>query len=334
MKKQILYVLSFALVLGLSSCGKSKSDSEEGNAKKNLENLSVIACDQTFENVIQDEIEVYEYIYPKEHILPYYLSESACVDSFMNQAVKSIVIPRELTPEEIKYLSAKKQNPRSQQIAVDAIALIVNKDNPLDILSTDELSEILSGKVKKWDELSPSKLGEIEVVFDDAGSSTVKYMRDKLTGGEPIAAKVYAQGNCPKVIEAVKTHKNAIGFIGVSWLQSNLDGQTMPSTADKAKILEKNDTTELTGSDAAFNPDIKVLKIREADKVQAFKPYQADIYNGDYPFYRPIYMITTATGGMASHRFFSFVTGVQGQKILLTTGVMPAIVNTKRVELR
>lgn len=326
------FILIQVILFGLTACGGKHKDGADGT-KKSLENITELACDETFENIIQDEIEVYEFIYPKESILPYYLNETACVDSLLQGKVKTIVIPRELTEREWNVLKSKKQIPRSQQIAVDAIAIIVNKDNPVEILSTTEIGEILTGKITEWNQIEPSSLGKIDVVFDHAGSSTVKYMKEKVAVDGTLGDNVYAQGNSPAVLEAVRTHPNAIGIIGVNWLTSNLDGRALSSTEERAKESAKSDTIELASTNDSYTAEVKILKVREADKLEAYKPYQADIFSGNYPFYRSIYMITTGTGGMPSHRFFSFVTGTQGQKLILTSGILPAMMHVKRVEL-
>lgn len=79
--------------------------------------------------------------------------------------------------------------------------------------------------------------------------------------------------------------------------------------------------------------DVKVLKIRGNNEVTAYKPYQAYIFDGSYPLYRSVYMVSTAPGGTVTHRFYSFVTGFQGQKIIQMTGILPATVRPRMVEL-
>ena len=39
------------------------------------------------------------------------------------------------------------------------LALIVNEKNPQDVISLKELRQILSGEIKTWDEMWPTKLG-------------------------------------------------------------------------------------------------------------------------------------------------------------------------------
>ena len=104
-----------------------------------------------------------------------------------------------------------------------------------------------------------------------------------------------------------------------------------------AKESVAGDTVTMTSAmdenDRFSNELVKVLKVRENDKLEAYKPYQLDIYTGDYPFYRSMYMVTVGEGGMPSHGFYSFVTSPQGQKLILTTGVLPAIKHNKMVTI-
>ena len=197
----------------------------------------------------------------------------------------------------------------------------------MELLSKKDIAEILSGEVTRWDQVEPCKLGEIDVIFDHQGSSTVAYMRDSVMAGKPMGAHVSAVKSNPEVFKAVASNRNAIGIIGVSWVSSDLSGR-QKSVEELAKAVEKSDTTTLE-----FNQDVKVLKIRGNNEVTAYKPYQAYIFDGSYPLYRSVYMVSTAPGGTLSHRFFSFVTGFHGQKIIQMTGILPATVRPRMVEL-
>ncbi|MDE5573152.1 MAG: substrate-binding domain-containing protein, partial [Muribaculaceae bacterium] len=192
--KKILGIVALVAVLltGATSC-KKFSEQRKGNTSTS--GLTTVMCDNSFKNIMQQEIDVYEYCYPEASIIPYYVSEREALDSVLSLKSPLAVISRELTPEETKYLKDRKKSARCQRIAVDAIALIVNPENPVDQLSKKEIGEILTGKVENWNDIWPSKLGKIEVVFDDAQSSTVKYMRDSLTFGEEFGSNVYAQGS-------------------------------------------------------------------------------------------------------------------------------------------
>ena len=289
--------------------------------------LATMVCDATFENIMSQEIDVFEYIYPNSSIIPYYTDEHAAFDSLFDFKTKMIVVTRLLTEKEIEYFKSNKKQVRQSQIAVDALALIVNPANEVNVLSKKEIAEILSGEITRWDQVEPSKLGDIEVVFDHQGSSTVQYMRDSLLNGRDFGPNVFAQKNPQGVFDAVAKNKNAVGIIGVSWISSDMGGQEK-TREEFAASLERNDTTEIS-----FSNKIKVLKVRGNNEVTAYKPYQYYIFEGSYPLYRQIYMITTAAGGTITHGFYSFVTGFKGQKIIQMTGVLPKTVQPRMVNV-
>lgn len=316
----LLSVLCLSMT-GLVSCRKDPTNTSSSG-------IATIACDASFENIMSQEIDVFEYnTKGKASIIPYYLPEKDCVDSLLDLKTKTIVIPRQLTEQEVAYLDSKKKKVRSTQIAVDAIALIVNPENTIEILSMKEISDILTGKITKWNEIEPNKLGEIQVVFDNEGSSTVKYMRDSLMNNEPFGPNVFAQNTNQEVFKQVQLRKNAIGIIGVSWISADMRTRDLPRE-ERIKSLAENDTTV-----SEFDSGVKVLKVRRDDSIHAYKPYQGYIYDGRYPLYRSIYMISTGVNGSLSHGFYSFVTGTIGQKIIQRTGILPARIQPRMVNL-
>ncbi|WP_290430465.1 PstS family phosphate ABC transporter substrate-binding protein [Paramuribaculum intestinale] len=324
--------LGAALLLGvaLSSCAKEvKSTASSGIAQ--------IACDASFENIMNQEIDVFEYIYPKASIMPVYTSQNAVIDSLLDVSktadTRLGVLTRPLTQKEVDYLKSNGRQVRQSMIAVDALALIVNPQNRVQVLSKPEIAEILSGQLTEWNQVVPGNdhLGKIEVVFDHQGSSTVQYMRDSLLNGGQFGPNVYAQKTPADVFKAVRENKNAVGVIGVSWISSDLKTREM-SRKEFAASVQSNDSVS-NSADMRFSEDVKVIKVRGNDEVTAYMPYQLYIFDGSYPLYRQIYMVCTATGGTISHGFYSFVTGFHGQKIMMTTGVLPRVVQPTLVNI-
>lgn len=327
MKKLALTLISAICICSLlPGCkGTGKKASPKGNTSTS--GVVVMACDASFESVMEQEIEVFEYVYPNASILSYYTDEKACVDSLLFGSARIAVVSHELTKEQTDVLKDKRHFAKTKKIAVDAIAIIVNPDNPIENLSMKDLSEILSGKITEWNDLYPSKLGKIQVIFDHSGSSVVKYMSDSLLNGSPFADNVYAAESMRGVFDAVKERRNAIGLVGVSWISADL--KTAELTAEeRVKTLEADDTTATT-----FTDDVKVLAMRRNNSTVAYKPYQAYIFDGSYPLYRSVYMINTGASGSLANGFFAFVTSFRGQKLMMSTGVLPATVHHRMVSV-
>lgn len=306
--------VALALAGGLSSCLKY-----EKKANSHTSGTTTMVCDNSFENIMKQEIDVFEYQYPDAHILCRYATQTEAFDSLLSLNTKTIVAARDVTPQEREFLKNKRRTVRSTKIAVDAVALIVNPENPVGKLTLKEVGEILSGESRDWNDIQPCDLGEIAVAFDDKSSSLVSYMRDSLLAGRPLGPNVYAQGSIPGVFKAVKDNKNVIGILGVSWITSDMSSADM-SQEDLAKTVLNDEPVQ----GATLSDDVKVLSIYRDGDARAYKPYQENIFNGTYPLFRQIYMITTGASGSLAGGFYAFVTGDIGQKIIMKTGILPA----------
>ena len=299
---------------------------------------ATIFCDDGFRNILEEEIEVFEYTYPEASILPFYVSEQDAIDTLLNNGTTAIVATQELSKEQIQYMKSKyKRIVRQDPVAVDAVALIINKDNPLDALSVEEIKQILNGEITKWNQLAVNDTTAIKIVFDNAGSSTVSYLRDKfLPEGKTISevANAYAQQNNAQVFDVVKTDPNALGVISVSWLGDDLSAaKKVPVEIRNTQYQNENDTvaTNLT-------TEVKIIKVSNPTEdndynAVAYEPYQAYIYSGEYPLVRKVYFISTAAGSTVMNSFYQFVRGFVGQKIISKTGILPYKMNPRVVQV-
>ncbi len=262
--------------------------------------------------------------------MPEYINEHDALDSLFRNKVDLIIISHDLTPEQKKSLKKLGRGYRTKMIAVDAIAVIVNKQNDIDDLSMEDLRDIFTGKVKRWGEVYPTKLKNdtIKVMFDGSGTGVVHYMKEKFLNGGKFGPNVYARGTSSDVFEAVEKYKNVIGFIGVSWITSDLKSAEIPIADKYEELKTKNEVTLID-----FTDRIKVMPVRNDDQLHAVKPYQAYISSGEYPLVRTIWAIDASYNGMLDHGFFTFLTGAIGQKIILQTGILPAAEPVRTVEV-
>lgn len=324
-KNKTLVCVAAIAVTFCCSCGNTQTGGYHKGA-------AVVACDATFRNVLEQEIQVFEYKYPGSNVMDLYVDEDAAIDSLMNldNRVRLAVTSRPLDKEEIEYLNKNHRAVHQEAIAVDAVALIVNPENPMEFIDNQDLVDILTGKFTSWDKIVPGgdKLGDIVVAFDHQGSSATRYMRDSLINGAEFGKNVYAQKTPRAVFDLVAKHKNAIGVIGVSWLSADMSGAEL-SGEELARISDVNDTTAMS----SFSTDVKVLAVQPKDKLETYLPTQYNIFQGTYPYYRQIYLISTSIPNSVGHSFYTFVTGVVGQKVILSTGVCPKVISTQFVEL-
>lgn len=299
---------------------------------------ATIFCDDGFRTILEEEIDVFEYTYPQSSIIPIFVSQQEAIDTLLADGTNAIIVTKELTPEQIKYMRSKfKRVVRQQPIAVDAVALIINKDNPVNSLSMEEIKKIMNGEINKWSQLAVNDTADIKIVFDNAGSSTVSYLRDKfLPEGKSISevTNAYAQNNNAQVFDIVKQNPDALGVISVSWLGEDLQVAKKVPLDQRMEIYQnENDTikTDLT-------TEVKILKVSNPTEDNdyspiAYSPYQKYIFTGEYPLVRKVYMISTASNSTVMHSFYVFVTGFVGQKIISKTGILPYTNNPRVVQV-
>ena len=335
--RKLIYscLLTGAALIGvtLSSCGEVK----RGEYAKGA---STIYCDDGFRNILQEEIDVFEYTYPGSSIIPSYVSEAEAVDALMGDTTDAVIVTHEFSKDQIKYIrDTHKKVVKQRCIAVDAVALIVNKDNPLNELSMEDLGKIMNGEITSWNRLALNDTANIDIVFDNESSSTVSYMREKFLDGKKFSEvpniHVFAQKNNAQVFDVVKNKKNAIGIISVSWLGDTLENAHKVPIEKRIEGYEDENETVAK----ALTTEVKVLGIQNPTELNDFtltpyKPYQAYIATGEYPLFRKVYMVTTASSGNLMKSFYDFMTGFVGQKIIANTGILPFHMNPRVVELK
>jgi phosphate transport system substrate-binding protein len=230
---------------------------------------------------------------------------------FMNDSVRTIVLTRDLTKEEKANLLIEKYVARTTKVAHDALALIVNRSNPDTLLLDSQLADILRGKITTWKQINQnSPDNTINVVFDNNKSGNVRYFREKfgLSGNFP--SNCFAVNNNEEVIKYVKSNPSALGIISVNWISDTQDS-----------VSEK------------FLQDIRVVEVG-TNPLNYCKPFQGYMAEGSYPFCRDVYMIVRESFSGLGTGFASFVAGDQGQRIILKSGLVPATMPIRLIEIK
>lgn len=299
------YLLLSAMFLGLlASCQPKPKDGRTDTF--NTGEVSITA-DESFRPIIQEEIDVFEGLTPTANINPIYTTEVEAISLLLKDSVRLAIATRTFTTEELQYFQSRKFMPRAIKVAVDGLALIVNRQNPDTLISVKDIRRILTGEVQSWKSIYPtSKLDDIYLVFDNQNSSTVRYAVDSICNGKPLDnKKVYALNNNKEVIEFVAKTPEAIGVVGVNWLTN------------------RSDSTRLS-----FRDEIRVMSVSAEDKAtveNSYKPYQAYLYYDNYPLARPIYILLNDPRNGLSWGFSNFLQTDRGQRIILKAGLLPEV---------
>lgn len=141
----------------------------------------------------------------------------------------------------------------------EAFVFIVNKENPLDDISVDDIRRVYSGEIVDWDALGVSDLGKIVAYQrpDNSGSQTAL---ERLMGDVPImeAPSEYISNFMDDILETIE-YRNLPNAIGYTF---------------------RFFCTEMIGS------DVKLLSINGVE------PSLENIRNESYPITSTLYMVT------------------------------------------
>ena len=74
--KTALSIIAGLAIAGLASCTPIKRG-------EYTEGSTTVFCDEGFRNVLDEEIEVFEYTYPNSSIIPFYVSETEAIDTLL-----------------------------------------------------------------------------------------------------------------------------------------------------------------------------------------------------------------------------------------------------------
>ncbi|MHA6249755.1 PstS family phosphate ABC transporter substrate-binding protein [Pontibacter sp. CAU 1760] len=274
-----------------------------------------ISVDESFQPIIKSQVDTFEGIYDRADVHDTYKSEGEVVKDLVNDSTRTIIISRELTADEVAGIEKNQRIPRATKIAIDAVALITNPNNPDTLLTVAQLKSIFNGETKSWKDLNKdTKQGDITIVFDNNNSSTARYVRDSLITTGKLPANTFAAKSHEALIDYVAKNENSLGVIGVNWI-SDFNDSTVVGFLERVNVM---------GISSEENP---------VTTESYYQPYQAYIAQQAYPLRRFVYVISTEGRAGLGTGFASFVGGDQGQRIFLKSGLVPATMPVRVIGL-
>jgi len=105
-----------------------------------------IGFDDSYSLLIDAELYTFQSLYPYSHIDTICRNEADIINAFMKDTVSLMVVSRKLTQDEETQLNARQIYPKTTKIAYDAIAFIINKENPDSTFFFDQVKISLKEK--------------------------------------------------------------------------------------------------------------------------------------------------------------------------------------------
>ncbi len=174
-----------------------------------------------------------------------------------------------------------------EPLATDALVFMVNEDNPVDSLTTEQLRGIYSGEITNWSEVGGADL-EIVPFQRNAESGSQVLMEKLVMDGTEMTEppEGYMIASMGGLMDAVKEYDNSSNAIGYSVYYYAHDMQM----AGGLKLL----------------------------KIDGVAPEAATIRSGEYPFLNPYYVAMNAAEpeGSMTRVLYDWLLGPDGQKLV------------------
>ncbi|MBL4901172.1 substrate-binding domain-containing protein [Desulfotalea psychrophila] len=107
-------------------------------------------------------------------------------------------------------------------LALDGIAVIVHKNNPIRSLSMSDIASIFSGEITSWDELTDGKLtGHINVYARDQKSGTYDTFKGIVLKKTPLIATATRFESNANLSDDVSKDRQGIGFTGLPYIRQS-----------------------------------------------------------------------------------------------------------------
>ena len=158
------------------------------------------------------------------------LGSSAGIRAALDGVAEIGMSSRDLQPEEAAKLE-------QIVIARDALAVIVNPDNPVTGLSTAQIQGIFGGQIRSWDAVGGPPL-PITVLSREAGSGTFSAFGELVMKGKPTITSALRQGSNGAIRQIVAQDPNAIGYISLGIVDPTVKALAIDRVAPSVAHVE------------------------------------------------------------------------------------------------
>ncbi|MCJ7674270.1 MAG: phosphate ABC transporter substrate-binding protein [Sedimentisphaerales bacterium] len=269
----------------LAGCGKSIDPNQPSG-------FIQIKGSDTLVNAVQKVSEEFMKDYPHVFVAVTGGGSGVGIASLINKTCDVASASREMKPKEIQIANQRGVFPKEFVVAHDGIAVIVNKDNPVNKLTISDLHKIFTGKAANWKEFGGKNL-HIVTLSREVSSGTHIYFKEeviqlgKKDASQEFSAQTLLLTSSQTIVEEVVTNETAIGYLGMGYVSERI----------KALLLAKGE--------------------------QFYPPDVENVIKKTYPLSRPLYFYTNGEPTGAAKLFIDFALSPKGQEQFRETGFVP-----------
>lgn len=183
------------------------------------------------------------------------------------------------------------------RVALDALVIILNKRNPIEELSIEDLERIFNLEAKNWNVFENYNEPIVPVVREK-GSGTNDFVLSRVVQASDFSPQTLRLNSNQEIFNFISKTPGAIGYIN-------------------------------SGNYPWNNSDIRLVPIKNFPKSLSYSPFVRRKLNeqivryGDYPLSHYLYLITISEPPECVNDFIHFVLSRNGQEIVSNFGLIP-----------
>lgn len=282
----------FILVIFLAGCaGASPSQSgqtDTSTTKQYIENKG----SDTLVNLALAWAEQYQKEHPEVQISVSGGGTGTGITALINGTVDIANASRAIKEEEIAEAKANGIDPYEIVVANDAIAVIVNPENPVNQLTIDQVSQIYQGLITNWKEVGGEDRPIVCLSRETNSGTHVYFLETVVRKGNADSTALFSVEtlllpSSEGIIAEVRDNPNAIGYDGLGYV------------------------TE----------DVKVLALDNG--AGSILPSAETVNNKTYPIARQLYMYTNGEPQDIVKDYIDWIHSAEAQQFVLDLGFIP-----------
>lgn len=291
MKRTLLLFLPFILII--TACGPdSSSETASDSQAKYIENKG----SDTIVNLALAWAETYQGARPEVRISVTGGGSGTGIAALINGTVDIANASRKIKQEEIDEAQGNGVEPVEHIIARDAIAVIVNPENPVSRLTLRQIADIYSGKINNWQEVGGEDRPIVRLSRETNSGTHVYFLETVLRLGNSADKTLFSMDtlllpSSEGIIVEVRQNPNAIGYDGLGYVPD----------------------------------DLKMIAIAEEAGGAYVLPSIPTVNDQSYPIARDLYMYTDGEPAGTVKEYLDWIFSTEAQEIVAELGFVPAL---------
>jgi phosphate transport system substrate-binding protein len=295
MNRYISSAIVIVLLLFSVSCGPASSSAETASdsSATYIENKG----SDTIVNLALAWAERYQAEHPEIRISVTGGGSGTGLASLINGTVDIANASRKIKEEELAEAQGNGIEPVEHIIARDAIAVIVNPENPVRELTLKQISDIYSGKISNWSEVGGEDRPIVRLSRETNSGTHVYFLETVLRLGNGEDKTLFSMDtlllpSSEGIIAEVRQNPNAIGYDGLGYVPK----------------------------------DLKMIAIAKEEGGAYVLPSIPTVNDKTYPIARDLYMYTDGEPTGIVKDYLDWILGSEAQQIVAELGFVPASV--------